>query len=35
MVRFVEREAGLDCGIRLVGPAKLREGHGHQAAACP
>ena len=25
MVRFVEREAGLDCGMRLVGAAKLRE----------
>jgi hypothetical protein len=28
MVGFVEREADLDCGMHLVGAAKLREGHG-------
>ena len=28
MVRFVEREARLDCGMHLVGAAKLREGQG-------
>ena len=28
MERVVEREAGLNCGMRLVGAAKSREGHG-------
>jgi hypothetical protein len=28
MVRFVEREAGLDCGLRLVGAGQVERGHG-------